>query len=203
MARSPKSCERSLRYGVSPHPPHAPENSKSGWSSCESFTEFRLSARRSISGRVRKKPQLTRSASRRGGWDAMLIALSRVSLLFFAGQASTHSAQPVQSSGDTCRVYRHSENSFQRAVVDLNFDDAPSKYFASYTFSRMTACGQTSTHLPHWMQMSGSHTGISSPMLRFSHCAVPVGYVPSTGIALTGSSSPNPAIIFAVTLCPH
>ncbi len=31
------------------------------------------------------------------------------------------------------------------------------------------------THLPHWMQMLLSHTGISDEMLRFSHRAVPVG----------------------------
>ena len=34
-------------------------------------------------------------------------------------------------------------------------------------------------------------------MLRFSYCAVPVGKVPSTGSALTGSRSPLPAIIIA------
>ena len=50
----------------------------------------------------------------------------------------------------------------------------------------MTPCGQTRTHLPHWMQSASSHTGISSAMLRFSHCAVPVGKVPSMGMALTG-----------------
>ncbi len=32
------------------------------------------------------------------------------------------------------------------------------------------------------MHSTWSHTGIWSAMLRFSHCAVPVGYVPSTGI---------------------
>ena len=37
-------------------------------------------------------------------------------------------------------------------------------------------------------------------MLRFSYSVVPLGYVPSTGSALTGSSSPRPAIIAAVTV---
>ena len=37
-------------------------------------------------------------------------------------------------------------------------------------------------------------------MLRFSYAVVPLGYVPSTGSALTGSSSPRPAIIAAVTV---
>ena len=36
IALSPKSCERSLRYGVSPQPAQAPENSKSGRRSCTS-----------------------------------------------------------------------------------------------------------------------------------------------------------------------
>ena len=35
----------------------------------------------------------------------MLIAFSRVSLLFFAGQTSTQMPQPVQSSGATWIVY--------------------------------------------------------------------------------------------------
>ena len=34
---------------------------------------------------------------------------------------------------------------------------------------RITACGQTMAHLPHWMQVFVSHTGISSARLRFSH----------------------------------
>ena len=53
--------------------------------------------------------------------------------------------------------------------------------------------------LPHWMQMSGLQTGTMSEMFRFSHREVPEGYVPSAGIALTGRSSPRPAIITAVT----
>ena len=44
-----------------------------------------------------------------------------------------------------------------------------------------------------------SHTGVSSVRPRFSHLLVPVGQVPPTGIALTGSESPLPARITAVT----
>jgi hypothetical protein len=36
---------------------------------------------------------------------------------------------------------------------------------------------------------------MSMAMLRFSHWVVPVGQVPSTGNALTGSRSPLPAIM--------
>ena len=54
-------------------------------------------------------------------------------------------------------------------------------------------------HLPQSMQMSGSQIGISWAIARFSYCAVPVGNVPSTGSADTGSRSPSPAISRAVT----
>lgn len=65
--------------------------------------------------------------------------------------------------------------------------------------ARIAACGQTSAHWLHWMQTSGSQIGISAARLRFSHCAVPVGQVPSTGKAETGRRSPWLAIITAVT----
>src|SRR5215470_11686595 len=63
----------------------------------------------------------------------------------------------------------------------------------------MVACGQTKAHLLHWMQTFGSQIGTSSAMRRFSHFVVPTGQVPSTGKADTGSRSPLPAIITAVT----
>src|SRR5690242_14124330 len=65
---------------------------------------------------------------------------------------------------------------------------------------RITECGQTKAHLLHWIQIDGSQTGISSAIFRFSHLAVPDGYVPSTGSALTGNESPSPAIIGPITL---
>ena len=64
----------------------------------------------------------------------------------------------------------------------------------------MTLCGQTIEHWPHWMHRSGSQIGTSSAMLRFSNRVVPVGNVPSIGNALTGSESPRPSIIMAMTL---
>ena len=51
------------------------------------------------------------------------------------------------------------------------------------------------------MQTLSSQTGISSARLRFSHFAVPIGQVPSTGKALTGRRSPLPASITAVIFC--
>src|SRR3546814_7887896 len=46
---------------------------------------------------------------------------------------------------------------------------------------------------------SSDLTGMSREILRFSHCAVAVGKLPSSGIALTGNKSPLPSIIQAVT----
>jgi hypothetical protein len=49
------------------------------------------------------------------------------------------------------------------------------------------------------MQRSGSQIGISGAIVRRSTLAVPVGNMPSGGIALTGSRSPSPASMRAVT----
>ncbi len=59
---------------------------------------------------------------------------------------------------------------------------------------RIVACGQTMAHLPQSMQTSGSQIGMVWAMARFSYLVVPLGKVPSTGSALTGSRSPSPAI---------
>src|SRR4030095_6267800 len=56
--RSPKSCVASFRYGVSPQPAHAPENSNSGRRNCEPLTEPGFTATRSGSGRPRKYSKL-------------------------------------------------------------------------------------------------------------------------------------------------
>src|SRR3954449_8843076 len=86
-------------------------------------------------------------------------------------------------------------------AVDLKVGGAPSNAEESYTFARIVAWGHTRAHWLHWIQILASHTGISMPMFRFSHFAVATGHVPSTGKALTGSRSPLPAIITAVTFC--
>src|ERR1035438_5194864 len=134
-----------------------------------SFTWVGESSLRSVSGRLRKNSQLAASDSRNAGWGGMLMARRLTSLLFLTGQASTQRVQPVQSSGATCRVYLRSFMSFQRAGTALKVDGAPSRCWASYTLARMTLCGQTSTHLPHWMQSSSSHTDRTSAVVGFSH----------------------------------
>src|SRR6266536_4782842 len=96
-------------------------------------------------------------------------------------------------------VYFMPCHSLSRTSVDLKVVGAPLRCVLSYTLMRMTACGQTMAHLPHWMQVLVSQTGISSAMLRFSHLAVPVGKVPSAGKALTGIESPWPAYMVPST----
>src|SRR3990172_3910546 len=197
--RSPKSCVSSLMYGFSPHPAHAPENSNSGSRNCDSLTS-RFSFARSNSGRRLKKAQFSFSDSRRGGCGCMSTALCLGLLLSFAGQTMTHRLHPVQSSGATWSRYFRPLNSWLRKSADLKVGGAPSKAPGATMLARMTAWGQTKTHLLHWMQIAGSHTGISSAMLRRSHWLVPTGQVPSGEKALTGSQSPLLAIIMAVTL---
>ena len=82
----------------------------------------------------------------------MLMAFNRASDLLRAGQTSTQIPQPVQSSTATCSVYFNPFHSGNRASADLNDEGAPWRTAASYTLLRMTACGQTITHLPHWIQ---------------------------------------------------
>src|SRR6266496_4505775 len=102
IARSPNNWLSSFRYGVSPQPAQAPENSNSG---SRSWTFLTLvQARPSAfgkSGRPRKKSQFSHSAGRSGSTGAMLIALRLTLLLSLTGQTSTQSVQPVQSSGLT------------------------------------------------------------------------------------------------------
>lgn len=64
---------------------------------------------------------------------------------------------------------------------------------------RIVACEQIARHCPHWMHFEVSHSGMNAATLRFSHCVVAVGHVPSSGISETLSSLPFCAIIFAVT----
>ena len=158
---------------------------------------------RSTSGSARKYSQLAASVSRKAGWGAMLSALRPTWDLSLTGQVSTHRVQPVQSSGATCTVYFIPGNSLNLESMDLNVAGASLSRSPAYTLWRMTACGQTKTHLPHWMHRSGSQTGMSSEMFRFSQRVVPVGKVPSTGIPETGISSPSKTIILPSTSCTN
>ncbi len=128
----------------------------------------------------------------------MSMALCAATSLLLAGQIATHTPHPVQSSGATWIVTSlpgslRSVHSFERKPAG-----APASPPGSNTFILMAACGQTSAQRAQSMQISGSQIGISAAIERFSQRAVPVGKVPSTGIALTGSRSPSPAIMRAV-----
>src|SRR5512138_2104216 len=188
----------SLMYGVSPQPVQAPENSNSGSRNCVPFTSS-FTLVRSGSGRARKKSKFFRSRSLSGVASAMLMAFLPFSVFDSAGQISTQSEQPVQSSGATWSAYFAPFTSGDlKSIVTKDFGARSSASGAKY-FGRIAACGQMSAHLLHWMQSDGSQVGISRAIPRFSHFVVPVGQVPSIGNAETGSWSPWPASMSAVT----
>src|SRR5450755_4374834 len=125
--RSPNSCVKSLMYGVSPQPAQAPENSKGGSRGWTSLTWVWVRRSRSKSPSEEKKFQLALSGSRSGACGSMLMALCFASLLLFTGQTSTQRRQPVQSSGETCRVYFRVSSSRQRGLADLKVAGALSR----------------------------------------------------------------------------
>ena len=98
----------------------------------------------------------------------MLIALWPISVLLLAGQTSTHTPQPVQSSGATWMVRWCPARSFDRNGLLTNSAGASATTSAPNTFMRMVACGQTMAHMPQSMQTSGSQIGISLAIARFS-----------------------------------
>ncbi len=201
--RSPNIWLSSLRYGVSPHPAQAPDDRNSGSSICEPLIEATWTSLRSGSSIVSKNSKLARSRSRWSCLGSMSIALCLTSSLLRAGHTSTHTPHPVQSSGTTWIVMRRPGRSRSRHSLCRNVSGAPASASGSNTFMRMAVWGQTRAHLAQSMQMAGSQIGISRAIERRSHCAVPVGNVPSTGRAETGSRSPCPAIIIAVTRCTN
>src|SRR5262245_18345559 len=129
----------------------------------------------------------------------MSIALCRGFVLSYAGHTATQRLHPVQTPVATWIVNLLPLYSLPRYSTDLKVAGAPASAVGTYDFARIAACGHTIAHLLHRMQMVGSQTGICAAMLRSSHCAVPVGHVPSTGNALTGRRSPLPSSITAVT----
>src|SRR5512145_566870 len=130
----------------------------------------------------------------------MLIALCLTTSLLRVGQTSTHAPHPVQSSGATCSEYIiPARLSLRVHGTALKVDGAFAISSGEKTVIRIAACGHTSGQIAHCVQIFSSQIGISCAMLRFSHCVVPVGNVPSTGSADTGSRSPLPSNIIAVT----
>ncbi len=64
----------------------------------------------------------------------------------------------------------------------------------------MAACGQTSEHWLHWMQLALIQRGTCGAMPRFSSLAVAVGTLPSSGICDTGTLSPFRCISRSMTV---
>jgi len=90
---------RSLTYGVSPHPAHAPEYSKSGCMNCAPFTSILIAGTVHLGqveeeGVVRALALAQRHLRRHV--DRVLCFGFDLSL---AGQTMTQSVHPVQSSG--------------------------------------------------------------------------------------------------------
>src|SRR5208282_3790559 len=105
------------------------------------------------------------SCSSKGGSGVMSIALWRGLLLSLAGQTMTHRLQPVQSCGATWIVYFQPLKSAALKSTARKPVGAPSRCSGSNVLARMAACGQTSAHLLHWMQMCGSQSGTEVAMV--------------------------------------
>jgi hypothetical protein len=103
VARSPKSWVSSFRYGVSPQPLQAPENSNSGSRYWIPRTLPKSTLDRVLTGIDSKNATLALAGSR-SRTGARLIARRFGCSTGLTGQASTHRPQPVQSSAYTCRV---------------------------------------------------------------------------------------------------
>src|SRR6266496_3236473 len=126
ISRSPNSWDSSFRYGVSPQPAQAPGNSNSGSRNCAPRTVPKSTLDRSLTGSDSKNAMFSRSAGTIGVWSARLIALRDGSIGDWIGDASTHSAHPVQSSTYTCSVYRVSGSPRASRGADGNAAGAPS-----------------------------------------------------------------------------
>ncbi len=98
ISRSPNNCESNFRYGVSPQPAQASENSNNGCRNCVPRTVPKSTLDRSAVGRLSKKAMSERPESSRGSRGSRLMALRVWSVESAMGHASTHSPQPVQSS---------------------------------------------------------------------------------------------------------
>ena len=183
ISRSPNSCVRSFRYGVSPHPAHAPENSNSGRRICEPFTVSGSSRSGGGSGIDRKKSNASRSGSRCGSAGSMFSALCLTSCLLRAGQTSTQTPHPVQSSGAT---WIDSSRSPGARASRTPCDAEPLGRAVQRRAVRTPSCGPRragtrSRTCRSRCRSTGPRSGSPRRCARFSHRAVPVGNVPSTG----------------------
>ena len=164
---------------------------------------LQVQRRRASDRRARgRSRQLSCSASRIGASGCMLIACSRVSLLFLTGQIST------QSRAAGAIVGRHLEGvALLGQTRPSSAPDAtstrparPASRRARRPWRESPRAGRPARTCRTGCRCRRPRPGTSVASARFSHWAVPVGYVPSTGNALTGSASPCPSIRRAVTV---
>ena len=201
--RSPKSWVTQLEVGrLAAAGAGARRTRTAARRTCEPLTVSGRQGARSSSGGIERRSRSARARARGGRPPGAMFDGLVLDLALALGRADvcTHTPQPVQSSGATWMVepvVRAGPAS--RKSLARKPSGAPARPRAAYTFMRMAAWGHTRAHLPQSMQSVGSQIGISAASARFSYRAVPVGKVPSTGRALTGSRSPSPASIRAVT----
>ena len=197
-ARSPKSWLISFRYGRLAAAGAGARELEERLEQLRALDRRRSRPRRGRApGCARKKSQFGPLALEVLGFGSMLIALCLATSLLTAGQTSTQMPQPVQSSGRPgrsaagpgapCRATaatgsRRGAPCEQRRLVDLDPD------------GRVRADQGAEAALDADVRVPDRDLVRDAPLLVR---AVPVGKVPSTGSALTGSRSPSPSIIIA------
>ena len=150
---------------------------------------------RSSGGIDWKKSQRRRSTSRCSATGSMLMALwLDLGLALGRADVDAHAAAGAVVGRDLDREPVVGQVPRAELLVEEVGRRARPRPRRGRPSSGSSACGQTIAHLPQSMQIVGSQIGISWAIARFSYFAVPVGNVPSTGSALTGSRSPSPAI---------
>ena len=199
-ARSPKSWLRSFRYGVSPQPAQAPENSKSGGSSWASLTWVVFTGVAIDVGQVEEEPPVLRlllpSLGHRHHVDGLVPDLA---LALGGAHLDAERAAGAVFGRDLERVARVGElapagrRRLERRRAHRRRARARTPWRGSPHADRRARTCRTGCRGPR-----------PTPESRRRCRASPTGSfrsdsVPSTGNALTGSWSPSPAIMRAVT----
>ena len=167
--RSPNSWLASFRYGVSPQPSQAPENSNSGWRTWDALHRVvrQQGAVQLRDGQeeVPVGPQPVPVHERRLHVDRLVLDLG-------LGLGRAHvDADAAAGAVVGSHLDGHQVTGEILGAEGLGQEARPGRRpraSGGKTFMRMAACGQTMAHLPQSMQMSGSQIGISVAMARFS-----------------------------------
>ena len=158
--RSPNNCDSSFRYGVSPQPAQAPENSNSGSRNCTPRTLAKSTRARSFIGSAAKKRAFAPFRLRSAAACRALIALARPRPGLSAGHASCTARSRCNPRSRTASVKRTSGKPRTLIGADLKLVRRAVQLRPRRSIlARITPCGQTKLHWPHCTQSSGSHTG--------------------------------------------